>query len=546
MTEKAVPTTRRAAAKPAAPSVRTSITERRPLAQVSRSAASCACGGGCPRCQAPALQRKETSEAEGALDTHTAMQTAQRSGQALSQDMRAYFEPRFGLDFSQVRLHTDAQAAQAAQGVQARAYTTGQSIVFGAGQFSPDTDSGKRLLAHELTHVVQQSGQGATPAAISRDLYDTVDAELQAEEEIKSKKWNRAYGKDPSGQYANERGTIDEDVTFLDKNNNQKTRHQPRLGAASGAVSPQGQQGTKMDMSAALSDDDIKAVMMDTGYGATDQAEIENATKGTGDRITEAFRVMQIDTLEAQALYLAHATVESRGLRSMNALADPGVVGQFPGRGPLQITFQQQYVKALAYLDEQVARLESQGQKEQADKARAASAAIKADPVAAGTSQYAYIFSAAAMHASGGVQASAEMANKTANFGGTGPEDRWETGGDNFNAKIAHWTDEKAKGNADADERLVFWGGVKTAGQRKTNAYNRALGTLKKNIAKDAPAAAPETAPLQRKAIQTSVPGDASEREADAVADQVLRMAAPMTIGAPARSAPQTQGTIAP
>ena len=66
---------------------------------------------------------------------------------------------RLGYDFSQVRLHTDARAAASAQAVNARAYTVGRDIVFGAGQYAPDNDQGRRLLAHELTHVVQQTGR---------------------------------------------------------------------------------------------------------------------------------------------------------------------------------------------------------------------------------------------------------------------------------------------------------------------------------------------------------------------------------------------------
>ncbi len=67
-------------------------------------------------------------------------------------------EPRFGHDFSQVRIHNDTQAAETAQAVHARAYTLGRDIVFGAGQYAPETITGKNLLAHELTHVVQQGG----------------------------------------------------------------------------------------------------------------------------------------------------------------------------------------------------------------------------------------------------------------------------------------------------------------------------------------------------------------------------------------------------
>lgn len=78
-------------------------------------------------------------------------------GEPLSESARAYFEPRFGQDFSGVRVHHGSQAAESAQAINARAYTTGQDVVFGAGEYTPETTEGKTLLAHELTHVVQQS-----------------------------------------------------------------------------------------------------------------------------------------------------------------------------------------------------------------------------------------------------------------------------------------------------------------------------------------------------------------------------------------------------
>lgn len=78
-------------------------------------------------------------------------------GQPLPESMRAFFEPRFGHDLSQVRIHTDAQSAETTRDVRAKAYTVGQDIVFGSGQYAPRTAAGKRLLAHELTHVVQQT-----------------------------------------------------------------------------------------------------------------------------------------------------------------------------------------------------------------------------------------------------------------------------------------------------------------------------------------------------------------------------------------------------
>lgn len=107
---------------------------------------------------------------DAALDTAAAAQAAHRGGHPLSPDLRAYFEPRFGHDFSHVRVHTDGDAAMAARGVRARAYTLGRDIVFGAGQFAPSTTAGRHLIAHELTHVVQQRAAhgGIAPAVVQR------------------------------------------------------------------------------------------------------------------------------------------------------------------------------------------------------------------------------------------------------------------------------------------------------------------------------------------------------------------------------------------
>jgi hypothetical protein len=82
-------------------------------------------------------------------------------GRPLDAETRAHFEPRFGHDFSRVRIHSDASAAASARSVDARAYTFGSDIVFAAGEFSPGTSAGQRLLAHELAHTVQQRGGAA-------------------------------------------------------------------------------------------------------------------------------------------------------------------------------------------------------------------------------------------------------------------------------------------------------------------------------------------------------------------------------------------------
>jgi hypothetical protein len=80
------------------------------------------------------------------------------SGEPLPGPVRAFFEPRFGRDFSQVRVHADGEAASAARATQARAYTIGRNIVFGSGEYEPATVEGRRLLAHELAHTIQQGG----------------------------------------------------------------------------------------------------------------------------------------------------------------------------------------------------------------------------------------------------------------------------------------------------------------------------------------------------------------------------------------------------
>lgn len=84
------------------------------------------------------------------------------AGRPLESALRQNMEQRFGHDFSRVRVHTDRAAERSARDVNAHAYTVGHDIVFGAGRFAPRTHEGRRLLAHELTHVVQQSGAGDT------------------------------------------------------------------------------------------------------------------------------------------------------------------------------------------------------------------------------------------------------------------------------------------------------------------------------------------------------------------------------------------------
>jgi uncharacterized protein DUF4157 len=90
-------------------------------------------------------------------------------GQPLDAQTRAFMEPRFGHDFSQVQVHAEEKASESATAVNARAYTVGRDVVFGAGQYASHTRAGRQLLAHELTHVVQQT-RGTIPTPSERTV----------------------------------------------------------------------------------------------------------------------------------------------------------------------------------------------------------------------------------------------------------------------------------------------------------------------------------------------------------------------------------------
>lgn len=101
----------------------------------------------------------------------------QENGKPLEDDVRSDFESRFGTDFSEVRVHTGATADAAANAINAEAFTTGNDIFFANGAYDPDSNSGKELLAHELTHVVQQNDDGAT-GSIQRATAEGVESEF--------------------------------------------------------------------------------------------------------------------------------------------------------------------------------------------------------------------------------------------------------------------------------------------------------------------------------------------------------------------------------
>jgi hypothetical protein len=184
---------------------------------------ACACGGGCPKCQTEQLPQEPERLHANHLDSGDPGQTAvppivdevlSSPGQALDTVTRSRMESRFGHDFSKVRVHTDAKAAQAAHAIHAQAYTVGRDVVFGAARYLPGTSAGQRLLAHELTHVIQQraaaprtarapgdreaAGRGTTSAAQQSQVRREPEAgfgnkprALNAAEVKKFKAWDR-------------------------------------------------------------------------------------------------------------------------------------------------------------------------------------------------------------------------------------------------------------------------------------------------------------------------------------------------------------------
>lgn len=142
------------------------------MPRISRKCASCGDEESKMLQQKPAGPTKAAG-AEGPGSVHEALRSP---GQPLDAPTRAYFEPRFGHDFSDVRVHTDAPAQRSARDLQAHAYTVGHDVVFGARRFAPQTLEGRRLIAHELTHVLQQR-EGA--ARVQMQFQKAPDAQKQ-------------------------------------------------------------------------------------------------------------------------------------------------------------------------------------------------------------------------------------------------------------------------------------------------------------------------------------------------------------------------------
>ena len=131
-------------------------------------------GRECPECsksQETNLQRAGNGPGGGFQAPPIVHDVLRSTGQPLDLTTRAFMEPRFGYDFSQVRVHADARAAESARAVNALAYTVGDHVVFGEGEYAPAAGRGRGLIAHELTHVIQQTGRHVAPGPERRSAF---------------------------------------------------------------------------------------------------------------------------------------------------------------------------------------------------------------------------------------------------------------------------------------------------------------------------------------------------------------------------------------
>jgi hypothetical protein len=130
----------------------------------------CSCGGSgeCEECKKEKLQRKAAGPAgTDAVAPPIVHEELQSPGHPLDAGTRSFMEARFGHDFGRVRVHTSAGAAASARAVNALAYTVGNDVVFGQGQYAPQSSAGRSLIAHELTHTLQQAeAPKAVPARL--------------------------------------------------------------------------------------------------------------------------------------------------------------------------------------------------------------------------------------------------------------------------------------------------------------------------------------------------------------------------------------------
>jgi len=138
------------------------------------------------------LRQGITTEEKASTELESAINSARGSGQPLAPNLQQSMGQAMKVDFSGVRVHTDAKSDQLNQSIQARAFTTGQDVFFRQGEYQPGSRSGQELIAHELTHVVQQGGNQIQAMAVQRTSTE-VSENQGIENLIQRLKWSEVF-----------------------------------------------------------------------------------------------------------------------------------------------------------------------------------------------------------------------------------------------------------------------------------------------------------------------------------------------------------------
>ncbi len=403
-----------------------------------------------------AVQRKPSESAMDAGQTHAPSSvgsTLESSGTPLDRETRSFFESRFRRDFGDVRIYAGGQAASSAREIAARAYTVGDKIVFNSGQYAPHTQEGRKLLAHELTHVVQQE-HAPNRAATSRLSIGAKNHSSEVEADsaarmtgsavnVTSRQSHPVVSRAPNGWSS--------DYDDLQHSAQPKSFLQlpyDKFKAGLGEVKPTTQGGLTKNEGRPLkthagagtpAGPDItlpilKEIYPDLAKDVDDDKTGTRAGQAQSylDSLNQAFQVMKIDTIEARANYLAHAFVESGQFRAFTEsqagtgkpqtwIDDPTKVAlntsalpkdkdvnphgnfEFIGRGPVQVTHRPEYVESVAMLEKTADQYDKDAAagdtkaKASAQIAREAAKAVRDDPRQAANPKYAFLFSASLM-----------------------------------------------------------------------------------------------------------------------------------------------------
>lgn len=387
-------------------------------------------------------------------------------GQPLDAPTQRYFEGAFGHRFGDVRVHTGERAETAARAVDAAAFTSGSHIVFGSpGRYAPGSSEGRRLLAHELAHVVQQRHAATVSPGVGRaDAPAEVEADAIARQHADGHRAGSslfAMPLRPVAAVSRIQRQPAFDPAYIGKGG--KVRSHLGVEYESYKASLPATEATSLSgghrLRGALTRDELLAIFdgiaSDLGAGKVPAKTVDSYF----DKLNQAFRVLRIDTVEAQASYIANAYHESDQFRYLTETqkavsanvpyeTDPakvrlaiawldcaaevslarknktkasercerkagGVIDyetggtidpagdwdrSFIGRGPVQVTHRHAYVQAIAVLERRAEELEQAAPQSQDTRdLREAVTRLKADPRAAADPKITFLFSAAFM-----------------------------------------------------------------------------------------------------------------------------------------------------